>query len=461
MDVAALTEPQSKTAGSHRAAALVEGNLFAELLDQHLVSKQNADDSDLGFTPADDEPSEQAEEDQTATAAEDDRSESNQSNGHPLAARDPLTALALLGAPAIPLEQRVSATQQAGQTTLTSDTAQYQVSQTNTPTTGQAAQTARSANNQHQSLETGSATNAPSKQQHAAHQPGAKVTAETNPELQSRPATATAASATSIQEQAQPDGSLREGRYDAALRHAQKAPEQAPQPNQPAARNEAASQRTVAVDLPDTQQTASAPQTINAVKPSPTLVGVPSPGTFQPGLNLMPGGEDTMKVDVAGGRTSTTTANTATPSAAAGKQSAARTMPPSQQVALQIRQAVKTGTDHIRIQLQPAELGKVDVQLTIRDEAVQAVVTVDRPEALEQLQKDSRQLIQALEDAGLRTNSDSLTFRHGHSNHHDPNNGTGPDEQRGANAGENGTETGEDPPTSQPRRHDGLISIEA
>ena len=131
---------------------------------------------------------------------------------------------------------------------------------------------------------------------------------------------------------------------------------------------------------------------------------------------------------------------------------------------MQIRQAVKAGADHIRIQLQPADLGKVDVRLTIVEESVQVVVTVDRPETLEQLQRDSRHLLEALKDAGLQADSNSLTFQHRGSG------GQGLD--NGETASQLASSPGDDivptdhasSPEIEPNRaprHDGLVSIEA
>ena len=41
---------------------------------------------------------------------------------------------------------------------------------------------------------------------------------------------------------------------------------------------------------------------------------------------------------------------------------------------------------------------------------ITAAISAERPETLEMLQRDSKALERALQDAGLRTNSDSLSF---------------------------------------------------
>lgn len=101
---------------------------------------------------------------------------------------------------------------------------------------------------------------------------------------------------------------------------------------------------------------------------------------------------------------------------AAGGMAAPRSLAPGakpmiQQIAVNISKAIQGGTDRIIIQLKPAALGRVEVRLEVTaDGRVQAVVTADRPETLEALQRDARGLERALQDAGLRTDSNSLSF---------------------------------------------------
>ena len=84
---------------------------------------------------------------------------------------------------------------------------------------------------------------------------------------------------------------------------------------------------------------------------------------------------------------------------------------PVDQVAVQIRRAIGAGQDRIRIQLHPAELGRIDVKLDLGNNGVvKAVVSVDKPETLELFQRDPRGLERALQDAGLKTDSGSLSF---------------------------------------------------
>ena len=90
----------------------------------------------------------------------------------------------------------------------------------------------------------------------------------------------------------------------------------------------------------------------------------------------------------------------------------APTQPPvAEQVSVQISKAVKAGVDRIDIQLRPKELGRVDVRLELAgDGRVTASVTVDNQETLDMLKTDARGLERALDDAGLKADSNSLSF---------------------------------------------------
>lgn len=84
---------------------------------------------------------------------------------------------------------------------------------------------------------------------------------------------------------------------------------------------------------------------------------------------------------------------------------------PAEQVGMRIENAVKTGETKITIQLEPGNLGKVDVKIEISHEGrTSVVVLADKAETLEILQKDSKALEKALNDSGLKTDSGSLSF---------------------------------------------------
>ena len=85
--------------------------------------------------------------------------------------------------------------------------------------------------------------------------------------------------------------------------------------------------------------------------------------------------------------------------------------PATNQVFVQLTKAVQNGQNKISVQLRPEELGRVEVKLDIGgDGRVKAMVMADKPETLDLLQKDSRVLERALQEAGLKTDNNSLSF---------------------------------------------------
>lgn len=86
--------------------------------------------------------------------------------------------------------------------------------------------------------------------------------------------------------------------------------------------------------------------------------------------------------------------------------------PATEQVKVKLVKAALGGLDKIKIQLNPSELGKVEVRLEIgSDGAIRGTVIADKPETMDLLQRDAKQLERALQDAGLKTGGDSLDFQ--------------------------------------------------
>lgn len=89
-------------------------------------------------------------------------------------------------------------------------------------------------------------------------------------------------------------------------------------------------------------------------------------------------------------------------------------VPPQQiveQVTVQIDKQVKDGADTVKINLKPVELGKIEIKLEVGPEGrVSATITADRPETLAVLQKDAKGLEKALGDAGLKADSQAMSF---------------------------------------------------
>lgn len=106
--------------------------------------------------------------------------------------------------------------------------------------------------------------------------------------------------------------------------------------------------------------------------------------------------------------------NSAARAAAQAAAHAKPKVPPqvvTDQVAVNINRAAAQGLDRISIQMRPSELGKVDVKMEVaHDGRVTAVITVERQETFDMLRGDSRALTQALQDAGLQADQNSLSF---------------------------------------------------
>ena len=91
---------------------------------------------------------------------------------------------------------------------------------------------------------------------------------------------------------------------------------------------------------------------------------------------------------------------------------AGQTHPATQTVAAQISKAAQNSdTRNITLQLDPPELGRVEVRLEFgEDRSVRAHLVVEKPETLLMLQRDTAALERALQNAGLETASDSLNY---------------------------------------------------
>lgn len=95
----------------------------------------------------------------------------------------------------------------------------------------------------------------------------------------------------------------------------------------------------------------------------------------------------------------------------AAVHTAAPYVPVGEQVALNLKQAITANNNEIRIQLKPASLGTIDVKLNVgQDGRVNAVISADRSDTLNMLKQDAGTLQQALRDAGLNADSNSLSF---------------------------------------------------
>ncbi len=83
----------------------------------------------------------------------------------------------------------------------------------------------------------------------------------------------------------------------------------------------------------------------------------------------------------------------------------------SEQVTFHMKTASRNGESRISVQLDPVELGKLDIQLSFgRNGRAGVVITAETRQAMELLQKDAAALTNALADLGIKTDSGSLNF---------------------------------------------------
>ncbi len=86
--------------------------------------------------------------------------------------------------------------------------------------------------------------------------------------------------------------------------------------------------------------------------------------------------------------------------------------PGTQMVAATLQKGAASGeAKSIRIQLDPPELGRVEVRMEFgKDKTVKAVLTAEKPETFMMLQRDAQLLERALQEAGLEADGNSLSF---------------------------------------------------
>jgi flagellar hook-length control protein FliK len=83
----------------------------------------------------------------------------------------------------------------------------------------------------------------------------------------------------------------------------------------------------------------------------------------------------------------------------------------TEQVQVAITSATKDGLDKITLQLEPADLGRVEIRMQIgADGQTQLNFTVDKPETMDALSRDARALERSLQEAGLKSDAGSMQF---------------------------------------------------
>jgi flagellar hook-length control protein FliK len=177
-----------------------------------------------------------------------------------------------------------------------------------------------------------------------------------------------------------------------------------PTPNSPLMAAEAAikaadSSGKVAADdtgksAPQISDVAAAPQ-----PPQQTLPPLPIPAANMPNLAA-----------VTAAAASVQTASNVSDSVHVAAQ-APNLTPDVNSLAVEIAARSQSGAKQFDIRLDPPELGRVDVRLSIDASGkAQAHMTADQPETLNLLQRDSTTLTQALRDAGLDVSQNGLNF---------------------------------------------------
>jgi hypothetical protein len=91
---------------------------------------------------------------------------------------------------------------------------------------------------------------------------------------------------------------------------------------------------------------------------------------------------------------------------------AAQPHPGTQMVAMSMNKAATSGeTRNITLLLDPPELGRVEIKMSFgKDSAIKAVLTIEKAETFVMLQRDAQILERALQEAGLETDENSLSF---------------------------------------------------
>lgn len=164
--------------------------------------------------------------------------------------------------------------------------------------------------------------------------------------------------------------------------------------------------------------TPSAPQAVPAAAPAAAAAVTPLQAMAAAGLNLSSLPAD-LNLDLLNLNAPNQVSPTGTPQnsnpvlvrfgALPGQAQA--TQVPNTAIALQISKHVARGVSTFEIRLDPAEMGRIDVKLELaQDGRVTAHLAVEKAETLDLLQKDAKALEQALKDAGLDADSDTLNF---------------------------------------------------
>src|SRR5690606_5219959 len=86
----------------------------------------------------------------------------------------------------------------------------------------------------------------------------------------------------------------------------------------------------------------------------------------------------------------------------------------AREIGLEIARRVSAGSEELMIRLDPAELGRINIRMTVNEHGqLRAVVAADTAAVVDAIRNDLSELTRALEQAGLRTDSQSFRFDRG------------------------------------------------
>jgi flagellar hook-length control protein FliK len=82
------------------------------------------------------------------------------------------------------------------------------------------------------------------------------------------------------------------------------------------------------------------------------------------------------------------------------------------EVGVEIARRISAGGEELIVRLDPAELGRIEVRMSFDERGgLHAVIAADSPVALDMLRRDSADLSRSLNDAGVRSDAQSLRFQ--------------------------------------------------
>jgi len=172
----------------------------------------------------------------------------------------------------------------------------------------------------------------------------------------------------------------------------------------------------------------------------------------------------TSGVETASSLASKSAAETAAPRAPVLRPTASQlAYQPAEQIKVHIQNLVKSGNERIHVRLSPASLGRVEVVLEVApDKAVHAIVYADKADTLDMLERDARVLREAFEQAGMKFDSNGLTFRQGQAGNPGAQFASDTSTPRGGMAGDDDGDGAQisDPLPPQRRHHDGRLDLE-